>query len=53
MITTALPPPMRRPRETRRFATDGASRSATEMTALDVERFLLDEMYVNPAIRRS
>ena len=38
VITTALPPPfsLRPPRprcDTRRFATDGASRSATEMTA--------------------
>jgi hypothetical protein len=33
VITTALPPPMRRPWFTRRFATDGASRSATVITA--------------------
>jgi hypothetical protein len=40
VITTALPPPssLRPPRtrrETRRLATDGAKRSATEMTALE------------------
>ena len=35
VITTALPPPALRPRETRRFATEGASRSATVITAFE------------------
>ncbi len=35
VITTALPPPFLRPCLTRRFATDGASRSATVTTAFE------------------